>query len=166
MPGGRPPKPIELKRRTGNPGKRPLPEPKRRAPGAYKAPTPPAGLGLAGKQAWARLWSAGQVWLSPTADWDLLVMYCQAQDERAEYVRSIREDGLWKTRFVTSRDGNSWEEQYPNEAVAALRKLEPNVTRWLSLLGFSPSDRARIGVSEARPEPDALADFLADRPAV
>ena len=61
-----PPKPIERKRRAGNPGKRPLPEPIAIVPRADRAPHPPKGLRAPGRSVWAAVWAAGADWLAPS----------------------------------------------------------------------------------------------------
>ena len=52
-----PPKPNELKRKLGNPGKRPLPELKNivTLPMANETPTPPRPLGVEGLKLWNKL---------------------------------------------------------------------------------------------------------------
>jgi hypothetical protein len=69
-PRGRPPKPIEQKRLTGNPGKRTLPDQKELVllPSAYNIPEPNRPLGSAGTELWERIWGMGQTWLSPLTD--------------------------------------------------------------------------------------------------
>ena len=62
-PVGRPPKPVEQKRRTGNPGKRPLPEVTIAIPTSPVAPVPHRPLGPAGQQFWERVWSVGFTWI-------------------------------------------------------------------------------------------------------
>src|SRR5690242_19646721 len=71
LPAGRPPTPTERKRRTGNPGHRPLPEPVVELAAVAAIPAPPATLGDVGAAVWDRLWTAGQAWLSPTTDLDI-----------------------------------------------------------------------------------------------
>jgi hypothetical protein len=66
MPGGRPAKPLERKRKTGRaPGRdsggRKLPEVAQvvALPMAGDAPEPPVELGLAGRELWSRVWACG-----------------------------------------------------------------------------------------------------------
>lgn len=100
MPGGRPPKPTELKRKLGNPGKRALPaapsgQPV--APGGL-APTAPTGLKRHGKAAWARYWTVGAPWLNATTDVAIVTRLCQAYDEREELRALVRRLGhvVWE----------------------------------------------------------------------
>lgn len=140
MPGP-PPKPIEAKRRSGNPGHRPLPEPVVRLPVAQvEIPDPPRGLRKAGKEAWARLWSVGSAWLSPITDWDIMVRLCEAHDERDLLRKEVRKHGRYSF--------GSMGQTVTHPAVDQLRTLEGLITRWESLCGFTPSDRSRLGVAE------------------
>lgn len=142
MPGP-PPKPVELKRRLGNPGKQRLPEPLVVLPAAALAvPEPPRGLLKFGKEAWTRFWRAGGAWLSPEADLTWLLLLCQAHDERGALRRVLRREG----HFTTGSRG----QLVTHPAVGQLRALEVQITRWLALGGFTPADRSRLGLAEVR----------------
>lgn len=128
---GRPPKPVEAKRRAGNPGKRALPERSNvvaisPAPGT---PDPARPLGRDGLQLWDRAWRAARHWLAPDTDCDLLLLTCEQVDERAA-LRAVVLDG-------GDRDDRR-----------ALRELEKSIVSNLSLLGFTPTDRSRLGIAE------------------
>src|SRR5437868_1019031 len=98
MPMGRPSKPTELKRRTGNPGRRPLPNPISVLPVIQNGPPPtPKGLGPSGRKLWKRAWALGRVWLSPTTDLDILTRLAQAHDERDMLRKTIVEEGYFTT---------------------------------------------------------------------
>ena len=71
-PVGRPPKPVEQKRRAGNPGHRPLPDVVIPIPTSATAPEPHRPLGTAGRQFWERVWNVGFTWISPQMDVELL----------------------------------------------------------------------------------------------
>lgn len=130
---GRPPKPVEQKRMLGNPGKRPLPS----GDGvvvlerASETPEPPRELGVAGSALWNRVWERGISWISPDVDIELLVMTCESMDERADLMRVVMSEG-------ESRDRR------------ALRALNSEIVSNLSLLGFTPADRSRLGVAEVK----------------
>jgi hypothetical protein len=130
---GRPPKPTEQKRLTGNPGKRPLPNQGEMVllPSAYDIPEPHRPLLSAGRQLWDRIWGMGQTWLSPTTDIDLLLMTCELLDER------------WNLRIQVMSSNR------PDER-KALRELDRQLVANLSLLGFTPTDRTRLGVAEVK----------------
>jgi hypothetical protein len=66
---GRPPKPLEVKRAEGNPGKRALPK--------------EGNLVIKyGQELWDRIWGMGQSWISPTTDIELVLMTAEMVDER------------------------------------------------------------------------------------
>lgn len=145
-PAGRPAKPVEVKRALGNPGGRPLPAapmPGEGLPGVDKIPHPPI-LGLEGLEMWVEIWDAGSSWLSPVADRRLVTMLCQAHDE-AEMIRRALATGEVKRLYVV---GNGQHVTHPY--VNQLKELRVQMTAWLSALGFSPSDRARLGIGEVR----------------
>lgn len=145
-PMGRPPKPTEVKRALGNPGKRPLPEAP--APGeglraTSEIPTPPP-LGHDGLMMWNTLWTAGSKWLSPESDATMMIMLCQAQDESEEIRRQMQIGEI--KRFYVLTNG----QQVTHPLVNQLKELRAQMTSWLSALGFSPTDRARLGLAEVR----------------
>jgi hypothetical protein len=130
-PVGRPPKPVEQKRRAGNPGKRPLPETTIAIPTSSIAPVPHRPLGPAAQQFWERVWSVGFTWISPQMDIELLQMVAEQIDERVALRMRVLKQGDWRDR-------------------AALRSLDAQVLDCLSLLGFTPVDRARLGFVEVK----------------
>lgn len=150
-PVGRPPKPTEVKRALGNPGKRPLPDaptPGTGLPAVTSVPTPPP-LGYDGLELWNRVWSNGKAWLSPQVDYPLVAMLCQAQDE-AEEIRRVLAVGEEKRYYVLPNG-----QQVTSPLVKQLKELRVQITGWLAALGLSPTDRARLGIGEVRHE-DAL----------
>lgn len=150
-PVGRPPKPTEVKRALGNPGKRPLPDaptPGQGLPAVTSIPPAPP-LGFDGLELWNRIWTTGKAWLSPQADYPLVVMLCQAQDE-AEEIRRVLAVGEEKRFYVLSNG-----QQVTSPLVKQLKELRVQITGWLAALGLSPTDRARLGLGEVRPA-DAL----------
>jgi len=133
-PMGRPPKPIEQKRALGNPGRRPLPQEGSLVllPSMYEVPEPPRPLiTQAARDIWERTWSMGQTWLSPQTDIELLLMTCEMVDER------------WNLRIKVLQDNRPEERK-------GLRDLERQLVANLSLLGFTPTDRSRLGVAEVK----------------
>ncbi len=125
-------KPIERKRRTGNPGKRPLPETIIVSTQITDEPEPLRPLNVPGRQSWTRIWGAGAYWLSGDTDIQIVQMLCESEDER--YLLRKR---LW--------ENNDWHDRN------ALRSLENFMMSIYSLLGFSPVDRGKLGVGEVRP---------------
>lgn len=128
-----PPTPTEVKRRRGNPGKRPLAKPGALValPAATEPPTPARPLGPEGKRLWDRMWTNGAVWVSPNTDSELVLMTCEAMDERVSLRVQVLRDGEWRDRV-------------------ALRALDTQLESMLSALGFSPVSRTRLGVAEVR----------------
>ncbi|MCF8542447.1 MAG: hypothetical protein K9G24_05120 [Candidatus Nanopelagicales bacterium] len=129
-----PPKPTELKRRTGNPGKRRLPDRDTviTLPAADGIPDPLRPLEIEGRRMWDRVWGQGAVWLSPATDAEVVQMLAEAMDERV-VLRAL----------VMSGD-HDWRDRI------ALRSLDDQIKSMLSILGFTPSDRAKMGVAEVK----------------
>jgi hypothetical protein len=130
---GRPPKPTEQKRLIGNPGKRPLPETSNLIllPAVNEVPQPTRKLFQYGQELWDRVWTMGHTWLSYSTDLDLLLIVCEQLDERA------------KLRTLVWNNGRTDERK-------ALRQLEKQIVENLSLLGFTPTDRSRLGIAEVK----------------
>jgi len=133
MPAGRPAKPIEQKRLLGNPGKRALPDGQSLEilPMAQEAPEPHRPLLTHGRELWDRVWNSGIAWISPDTDVELLLMTCEMVDER------------WNLRIKVMSSDNM-------QMARRLDNLSRIIIANLSLLGFSPSDRARLGVAEVK----------------
>lgn len=127
-----PPKPVEIKRKLGNPGKGVLPKNTMALIPIDGIPEPPRQLFEAGLEMWNRIWSMGQLWISPQIDIELLLMTCELIDERVRL-----------RTFVWNGEGD-WHDR------KALRDLEKNLVNNLSLLGFTPTDRSRLGVAEVK----------------
>ncbi|MEY9864154.1 P27 family predicted phage terminase small subunit [Catenulispora sp. GAS73] len=152
MPTGRPPTPTERKRRTGNPGKRALPD-------AADSPALPAlaldapdHLGAAGRAAWMLL-AAECSWLAHT-DRVSVVLLCEKLDRRAAWIAQL----AGANEVLLTDKGYA----YPNPLVGMLSTLETEIVKLLSLLGLTPADRTRIGLGEVR-RASKLAELLADR---
>ena len=133
MPAGRPAKPIEQKRKTGNPGKRALPKESSLVilPMASSIPEPHRPLLKYGKEFWDRVWGLGTSWISAQSDIELVLITCELIDER------------WNLRIKVMQNDDTKQRR-------ALRELDRAIVSNLSLLGFSPSDRSRLGVAEVK----------------
>jgi hypothetical protein len=133
MPAGRPSKPIEVKRKLGNPGRRPLPEGNalQILDPVLSIPDPARPLLKYGREFWDKVWGSGLTWISANTDAELLLMTCELVDER------------WNLR-VRVMQSNDWRER------RALRELDDRIIRNLSLLGFTPADRSKLGVAEVK----------------
>ena len=144
---GRPPKPIEQKRMLGNPGKRPLPSESQIQvlPAADEIPVPDRPLGKPGRELWDRVWESGASWISPHTDVELLLITCELVDER------------WQLRAKVLQDDDPRMRRQLNDLT---RLIIGN----LSLLGFTPTDRSRLGVAEVRVQ-SKLEELIARRDA-
>ena len=133
MPAGRPAKPTEIKRKLGNPGRRPLPDSSvvQYLEPIVSVPDPARPLLKYGKEFWDKVWGSGLSWISANTDAELLLMTCELVDER------------WNLR-VRVMQSNDWRER------RALRELDDRIIRNLSLLGFTPADRSKLGVAEVK----------------
>jgi len=129
MATGRPPKPTEVKRRTGNPGKRPLPN-----VGAL-AIVPPIEQEPYERDpadTLAEVYEAGRTWLAAT-DATAVALLRQSLDERSQLRAAVMTgDDRWGT------------------ARKALRDLDKQIITLLSQLGFDPAARSRLGLAEVK----------------
>ena len=142
-----PPRPVEMKRKLGNPGKRAMPKEGSvmEIEGGYREPLRP--LGEAGYQLWAEVFGVGELWVSPKTDTQLLQMVCELLDRR----EILREEFL---ADPTERKVNM-----------SLLETEKLIQSSLSLLGFTPSDRSKLGLAEvkAKSKLEELMDRRASR---
>ena len=118
-------------------------------PAASSIPTPPDDLGERGLELWYHVWTAGQSWLSPQVDSPIITLLCQAQDE-SEDIRAKLNSGEVERYYILPNGS-----YVTHPLVVQLKDLRVQSTAWLASLGFSPSDRARLGIGEVRPA-DAL----------
>jgi hypothetical protein len=100
-------------------------------PAAIAVPEPPRPLLKYGREFWDKVWGAGLSWVSPNTDAELLLMTCELVDER------------WNLRIKVMQNGD-WRER------RALREIDSRIISNLSLLGFTPADRSRLGVAEVK----------------
>lgn len=147
MTKGRPPKPIEIKRATGNPGQRKLPDlaTVTLLPPAEKTPEPPAGLGADGIRFWNRAWESGITWISPMTDMEAIENAAVLADalaaSRKKYLATLE-----------AADGR------------AFVQINKAFVDALTSLGFDPVSRSRLGVAEVK-KMSALDQLIAKRQA-
>ena len=139
-----PPKPVELKIIQGNPGKRPLPLNDALAPLDYGYREPLRELGVVGKQFWDSIFDAGEIWISIRTDTELVQMVCEQLDRRELIKQQIESDPTDPTWY---RQAN---------------EIEKQIIHSLSLLGFSPADRTRLGLVSAKTK-SKLEELLAKK---
>ena len=148
MTAGRPAKPAEQKRLTGNPGKRALPDEQAviLLQQITEVPEPPRPLLKYGQAVWDRVWAMGLTWVSDTTDLELLTMTCEMVDER------------WNLRVKVMQSDDATMRR-------GLRELDRQIIGNLSLLGFTPSDRSRLGVAEVKKQ-TKIEELIAKRNAL
>lgn len=150
---GRPPKPIEVKRRNGNPGKRALPsssdtvslEP------VTETPVPPVHLYDLGIEVWNRIWeSPARIWLSPQIDFFRIETICNLIEDMDGYRKLLSQMGPILVETNTANAANSDKKVVPNPLVKMLRDAEKQLDKELSSIGFDPTARARLGLAEVK----------------
>jgi P27 family predicted phage terminase small subunit len=113
-------------------------------------PRAPKGLARSGRTQWNNIWTAG-FWLKNDQDYHWVAQIAQAYDDIASYREKIDEIGL----IVTGYNG----QDAANPLIAEIRKCEATIRTCLSVLGFSPTDRAKLGIIEVKAR-NALAEYL------
>jgi hypothetical protein len=98
---------------------------------AEVAPNPTRPLLKYGQELWDKVWDTGINWISPNTDTELLLMTCEMIDER------------WNLRVQVMTNNDAKDRR-------GLRELDKAIVSNLSLLGFSPSDRSRLGLAEVK----------------
>jgi hypothetical protein len=127
-----PPKPTELKILQGNPGEHKLRVNDAIAPLEYGYIQPPDDLRESGLELWNKIFGAGELWISIRTDTQLVAQVCRQLDRRDELSR----------RF--------WDEPESRVVNMSLLETEKAIVNGLSLLGFTPADRTRLGLVSAR----------------
>ena len=130
---GRPPIPLETKKRVGTlrPGR--LPNSPIAMPQPEGTPEPPEGLGNKGLEFWGLVHTAGR-WISHTTDRTLVTITAELIEER-EQLRAL----------VIEQPENA-------RLRSGLRDLEKALTSNLGVMGFTPADRSRLGFAEVKVE--------------
>jgi P27 family predicted phage terminase small subunit len=113
----------------------------------------PDGIGRRGKAEWIKIWDTG-FWLSPEQDYHWVEMIARAYDDIETFRKRVKADGLIQL--------GSLGQPVAHPLISEIRKCEATIRQCLSVLGFSPTDRARLGIMEAkaRREVADLTDFL------
>jgi len=129
---GRPPVPLELKRRRGTlrPDRLPNGDPLSIVE-PVGLPEPPEGLSDTGLDFWSLVYEAGK-WISHSTDRTLVTIAAEQVEER-EQLRALV---LANPEDYRLRSG--------------LRELEKALTSNLALMGFTPADRSRLGFAEVK----------------
>ena len=141
---GNPSKPAELKILQGNPGQHKIRTNDAIAPLDYGYVEPIRPLGVVGKQFWDSVFGAGELWISIKTDTQLVQMACELLDRR-EVLREA-----WASNPVDRPTNMS------------LLETEKQIISAFSLMGFSPSDRTRLGLVSAKTK-SKLEELLAKK---
>ncbi|NBU23751.1 MAG: hypothetical protein EBS38_07595 [Actinobacteria bacterium] len=128
---GNPSTPLEIKRLTGNPGKRPMPDVLEtyEIKGGYREPHQP--LSWAGKMLWDRTFKVGKTWVGET-DVELLLLCCKQLDRQVEL------EALWQ------------EDKSDFHVMRQLLELEKEIVSNLGKLGMTVDSRSRLGLAEIK----------------
>jgi hypothetical protein len=129
-----PAKPLEVKRALGNPGRRTLPDVNDTISLHAGRVEPHQPLDWAGMLLWNRVFGAGQTWISPQTDVELLLMTCKQLDRQIVLERA----------FVEKPDDFHVHRQ--------LLELENAIVRNLGLLGLTVDARSKLGLAEIKAE--------------
>lgn len=103
------------------------------------APKAPKGLGVIGRRWWSALWKGGERWLDVESDYLLIELICRAQDKLDAIEKILEQEG----RYYETKQS----QRLPHPAVADSKSVSAQLVGWLSLCGFTPTDRARLGVA-------------------
>jgi hypothetical protein len=132
--GGSNRKPIERKQRIGNPSGRKLPVVVPMAEittiASNHIPDPSRQLNPQGRSLWNQVWQSGASWLKSNMDTELVLMLCEATEERT------------RLRIMLQKDQSLWRER------RALREVDRQIITLLGQVGFSPSERGLLGTGE------------------
>jgi len=112
-------------------------------PMADGVPEPPVDLLLDGRRLWERAWGAAITWLSPDSDMEAVEQACRVADDLAAARRRYR-------ATTDPADGRM------------VVQLSKAMTDALSVLGFDPTARSRLGVAEVK-RASALEELIARR---
>ena len=151
---GRPPKPIEVKRRNGNPGQRKLPDKDKTIALAPVTDVPPVPISLAetGRSMWAHIWGGpAKAWLAPEVDYIRVQTVCKLSDDIAGYQSDLAQMGnLLEEPIVTPTGLVVGTKIVPNPLVKMRNDALKILDRELTSLAFDPVSRARLGLAEVK----------------
>lgn len=152
---GRKPKPTHLKILEGNPGKRPLPDPREEPHPQATIPECPTWLDPAAQAHWAALApELARLGLLTIVDGQVLAVYCQAWAEFELATRTLQTEGR-----VVHTGG----QLQPHPAVAQQRSAWKAVKDFAALFGLDPSSRGRLQVAPPEEAAGGLKAFARKR---
>lgn len=118
-----------------------------------RTPPAPRGLGPRGRLEWRKIWTAG-FWLKDEQDYHWVEMISRSYSDIEVFRKQIEEEGL----VVTGYAG----QPAAHPLIAEIRKCEATIQKCLSILGFSPTDRARLMLGEAKAQ-NAVLEMMANK---
>lgn len=135
--------PTEVKRLTGNPGQRKMPDATATIPieGGYREPHQP--LDWAGQMLWDRTFKMGKTWVAES-DVELLLITCKQLDRQIELETLFKQD---QSDFHIMRQ---------------LLELEKAIVSNLGLLGMTVDSRAKLGLAEIKAQ-SAFEKLMSER---
>jgi P27 family predicted phage terminase small subunit len=104
----------------------------------------PRRLNTDGRRAWRSIWSGAKSWLSP--ELDPIAVESLAYD----YQRLCDLRDKISSGDIPQWTSNEAGRLFAHPAIAQVASLEARVMAWSAQLGLSPSDRARLGLSQVR----------------
>jgi P27 family predicted phage terminase small subunit len=152
---GRPPKPLEKLKATQRnsttkaDGRALVPAPVQTTPDR-SVPELPEGVEGRGAVEWERVWTAG-FWLKRDQDWPWVEMIARGYQDIEIYRREVADMGLTVTGYAG--------QVVANPLLNEIRKIETSIRQCLQVLGFSPTDRAKLNLAEVKAQ-DAFEDFM------
>jgi len=142
MPRGRKPKPVEQRRREGNPGKRKLPDPV--LIGGRQAPKMPVYLPSRAKTAWRQIVPAlNDIGMLDRVDGPALEALCIQIGVMREAAA-----GLAKAKKLTATGSQGQLVRHP--LIDVLNQAQGAVRQWCERFGLDPSTRTRLGLQETK----------------
>lgn len=153
MARGRPPKPVERLKATQR-------DATHKANGTEivvaktvpdrSVPALPESVSGRGVEEWEKVWRAG-FWLKRDQDYHWVEMIAQAYSDIDQFRARVLEDGLVQTGYAG--------QVVAHPLIAEIRKCEATIQKCLQVLGFSPTDRARLAITEAKAQ-NALQEMI------
>jgi P27 family predicted phage terminase small subunit len=133
------PKPVERKRREGNPGKRKLPAPVLIA--GRTTPEAPETLSEGAREVWdALVPRMAEVGMVDGVDTFALEALCRSAAYMQEAARQIDAEGI----VIEGRNGR----RYSHPASRTFWTAQAELRKWSERFGLDPSSRTRLGMQE------------------
>lgn len=119
----------------------------------HSIPVPAIDLKGRGEVEWEKIWTSGW-WLNREQDYHWVEMICRSYQDIEVFRGRVEDDGL------VARGSLGQPVAHP--LIAEIHKAEQTIQKCLQVLGFSPTDRARLMLDNAKAE-SALQKMIADQ---